>query len=50
MTSTGSMDPKQIIKIQKMTRGVSAGKIFAIAFLEFKTYKKFSENLVWQTE
>ena len=33
-----------------MTECVKAGKIFVTAFLDFKTYKKFSEELAWETE
>lgn len=33
-----------------MTENVTAGKIFVTAFLDFKTYKKFSEVLAWETE
>lgn len=50
VTSVGPMDPKRILEITEMTRGVSAGKIFVTAFLDFKTYKKFSETLAWETE
>jgi len=50
VTSVGPMDPKRIIEITEMTTGVTAGKIFVTAFLDFKTYKKFSEELAWETE
>lgn len=50
VTSVGPMDPKRILELTEMTRGVSAGKIFVTAFLDFKTYKKFSEALAWETE
>lgn len=50
VTSVGPMDPKRILEITEMTEGVSAGKIFVTAFLDFKTYKKFSEELAWDTE
>lgn len=50
VTSVGPMDAKRIIEIEQMTRGVIAGKIYVTAFLDFKTYKKFSENLAWDTE
>lgn len=50
VTSVGPMAPKRIIEISEMTRGVSAGKIFVTAFLDFKTYKRFSESLAWETE
>ena len=50
VTSVGPMDPKRIQEILSMTSGVKAGKIFVTAFLDFKTYKKFSEQLAWETE
>lgn len=49
-TFVGPMDPKRIQEITEMTDGVKAGKIFVTAFLDFKTYKKFSEKLAWETE
>lgn len=45
VTSVGSMDPKRILEITEMTKGVTAGKIFVTAFLDLKPYKKFSEVL-----
>ena len=50
VTSVGPMDPKRVLEITEMTRDVKAGKIFVTAFLDFKTYKKFSEELAWETE
>ena len=50
VTSVGPMDPKRIIEITDMTKDVKAGKIFVTAFLDFGTYKKFSETLAWETE
>ncbi len=50
VTSVGPMDPKRIIEINAMTTGVRSGKIFVTAFLDFQTYKKFSESLAWETE
>lgn len=38
------------IEIEEMTKDVTAGKIFVTAFLDFKTYKKFAEELAWETE
>ena len=37
------MDPKRILEITEMTKDVTA-------FLDFKTYKKFTEELAWKTE
>lgn len=50
VTSVGPMDPKRVIEINKMTETVKSGKIFITAFLDFKTFKTFSESLAWETE
>lgn len=50
VTSVGAMEPKRIKEIEEMTENVSAGKIYVTAFLDFKTFKKFSETLAWETE
>ena len=50
VTSVGPMDAKRILEIAEMTKNVTAGKIFVTAFLDFKTYKRFSETLAWETE
>ena len=50
VTSVGPMEPKRIKEIEEMTTGVTAGKIYVTAFLDFKTFKKFSEMLAWETE
>jgi len=50
VTSVGPMDPKRVIEINEMTSEVKSGKIFVTAFLDFKTYKQFSESLAWETE
>ena len=50
VTSVGPMEPKRIKEIEEMTEGVKAGKVYVTAFLDFKTFKKFSETLAWETE
>lgn len=50
VTSVGPMDPKRILEISEMTKNVKAGKIFVTAFQTFSVYKKFSEDLAWETE
>ena len=50
VTSVGPMNPKRILEITEMTKDVKVGKIFVTAFLDFKTYKKFAEDLAWETE
>lgn len=48
--SVGPMEPKRIREIEEMTAQVTAGKIFVTAFSDFKTFKRFSESLAWETE
>lgn len=48
--SVGPMSPERVIDIQRMTKNVNCGKIFVTAFLDFKKYKSFSEQLAWETE
>ena len=50
VTSVGPMDPKRIREIEEMTTEVTAGKIYVTAFLDFRTFKQFSESLAWETE
>lgn len=50
VTSVGPMSPKRIKEIEDMTANVDVGKIYVTAFLDFKTFKKFSEELAWETE
>lgn len=50
VTSVGPMDPKRIVEIEAMTGKVTAGKIYVTAFLDFRTFKKFSGQLAWETE
>lgn len=50
VTSVGPIDPKRIIEIEGMAKEVKSGKIYVTAFLDFATFKKFSEQLAWETE
>lgn len=50
VTSVGPMDPKRVLEIGQMTGKVTAGMIYVTAFLDFKTFKTFSEQLAWETE
>ena len=50
VTSVGPMDPKRILEITEMTKDVTAPQTSVTAFLDFKTYKRFSEDLAWETE
>lgn len=50
VTSVGPMSPKRIKELEYMTSDVAAGKIYVTAFIDFKTFKSFSEALAWETE
>lgn len=50
VTSVGPMSPARILELNQMTAGVTAGKVFVTAFPDKKTYKKFFDQLAWETE
>lgn len=50
VTSVGPMDPKRLKELEEMTAKTESGKIYVTAFLDFNTYKKFSNALAWETE
>ncbi len=50
VTSVGPMSPKRILEIEEMTANVKSGKIYVTAFPNVKTFKKFAEELAWETE
>jgi len=48
--SVGPISPDRIIDIERMTVNVKSGKIYVTAFLSFAKYKKFAQQLAWETE
>jgi hypothetical protein len=50
VTSVGPMSMKRISEINEMTKECTCGKIYATAFPDKATYKKFVEQLAWETE
>lgn len=50
VTSVGPIDYKRKQEIEKMTDGVTAGSIYVTAFLNFQTFKKFANQIAWETE
>ena len=50
VTSVGPMKPKRIKEIKEMTSRVKSSKIYVTAFPDFKTFKRSSESLAWETE
>lgn len=50
VTTVGPVDQKRKNDINAMTQGVDAGNVYVTAFPNFATYKKFSQDLAWETE
>ena len=50
VTSTGAVTQERIIEIEAMTENVRAGKVYITAFPDFRTFKRFSEFIAWETE
>lgn len=50
VTTVGPIDDKRKRDIEELTRGVEAGNVYVTAFPDFSTYKKFSQDLAWDTE
>lgn len=50
VTTVGPVDQKRKTDIENMTKGVDAGNVYVTAFPNFTTYKKFSQDLAWETE
>lgn len=50
VTSVGPMSAARLLEINQMTPEVKAGKVFITAFLDRKTYKKFSDQIAWETD
>ena len=50
VTSVGPMDSKRITEIDDITKNVKSGRILVTAFLDFATYKRFAQQLAWETE
>lgn len=50
VTSVGPMNSKRILELEELTAKVKAGKVYITAFLDFRTYKKFVDDLAWDTE
>jgi hypothetical protein len=50
VTSVGPISAKRMQEIEDMTSGCKAGKIFVTAFPDKSIYKKFIDQLAWETE
>lgn len=50
VTSVGPINNKRVEEIKRLSEDSTAGIIFVTAFPDFKTFKKFSQELAWDTE
>lgn len=50
VTSVGPISVKRMEEINTMTENCKAGKVFVTAFPDRKTYKRFIDQLAWETE
>lgn len=50
VTSTGPISHKRLLEIMNMTKNTKSGRIFVTTFLDTATYKKFFNDIAWDTE
>lgn len=50
VTSGGAVTQGRIIEIEAMTENVRTRKVYITAFPDFRTYKRLSEFIAWETE
>ncbi len=50
VTSHGPVSPKRQVELNKMFKDCSAEIVFVTTFLDFSTFKRFSNEIAWETE
>ncbi len=50
VTVHGPVSPKRQIELEKLFEKCKAAKIYVTAFLDFATYKKYANDIAWETE
>jgi adenine-specific DNA-methyltransferase len=50
VTTHGPVSPKRQVELEKLFEKCKAGKIYVTAFLDFVTYKKYANDIAWETE
>lgn len=50
VTSVGPMTPSRVKQLRDMTADSRVGRIYVTAFSDLKTYKRFADQLAWDTE
>lgn len=50
VTSHGPVSPKRHVELEEIFDGCSASRIYVTAFPDFKTFKRFTNDIAWETE
>jgi len=50
VTTHGPVSPKRQVELEKLFEKCKVGKIYVTAFLDFATYKKYANDIAWETE
>lgn len=50
VTAHGPISPKRQVELGKLFEKCKASKIYVTAFLDFATYKKYANEIAWETE
>jgi adenine-specific DNA-methyltransferase len=50
VTSHGPVSPKRQFELEKLLEACTAGKVYVTAFLDVATFKKFANDIAWETE
>ena len=50
VTSHGPVSPKRQFELEKLFEKCKAGKVYVTAFLDFANYKRYANEIAWETE
>jgi adenine-specific DNA-methyltransferase len=50
VTSHGPVSPKRYVELEELFKNCSAGRVYVSAFPGFTTFKKFINEIAWETE
>jgi hypothetical protein len=46
----GPVSPKRHMELERLLENCSASRVYVTAFLDFTTFKKFVNDIAWETE
>jgi adenine-specific DNA-methyltransferase len=50
VTAHGPVSPKRHVEMEKLLENCTAGRVYVTAFLDFATFRKFVNEIAWETE